>query len=368
MSLNSPARPPTWNMHIMGLVSLLRIKNRPQFFSGSGRRFFWMIMGLIEAQSLATNVDCPKEIIDWLEANIADFVPEELDMHHALVHGYHASVLCAKIRKVINTGTVEHQESQSIYTIMEAARKIGREDESSLAQDPLIKPLRLRQAHIHNFHRTVRVHVQYSILELLRSKFATSDPTVTTGFLEKEQKLAVGIVRTLADSTLATVPYILGSKGPSYSPTSEGEEKPKAERPRCWVDGMRLLWPLRVIGSRKVITMEQRKAVEDVLERLNSELYIRSAIVPYAIPKRMQLESFPQLKEPKTRKACKTCRRRKVKCDEERPLCRRCHVSQLDCEGYDNPSVDQSEPSDLDQQSLGSIGRLDELTLLQETS
>ncbi|KAJ5335266.1 hypothetical protein N7452_007669 [Penicillium brevicompactum] len=33
-------------------------------------------------------------------------------------------------------------------------------------------------------------------------------------------------------------------------------------------------------------------------------------------------------------KGCRTCRRRKVKCDEGRPLCQRCHKAGFECDGY----------------------------------
>ncbi|KAJ5515995.1 hypothetical protein N7527_007555 [Penicillium freii] len=33
-------------------------------------------------------------------------------------------------------------------------------------------------------------------------------------------------------------------------------------------------------------------------------------------------------------KGCRTCRRRRVKCDEEKPLCHRCQKGGFECEGY----------------------------------
>ncbi|EME45301.1 hypothetical protein DOTSEDRAFT_71113 [Dothistroma septosporum NZE10] len=45
-------------------------------------------------------------------------------------------------------------------------------------------------------------------------------------------------------------------------------------------------------------------------------------------------------KKPKTRTGCKTCRQRHIKCDEERPTCRRCRLSGRECAGYDAPRPD----------------------------
>lgn len=37
----------------------------------------------------------------------------------------------------------------------------------------------------------------------------------------------------------------------------------------------------------------------------------------------------------RSRKGCWTCRERRKKCDEQRPQCRRCHISGRTCAGYD---------------------------------
>ncbi|KAF5002136.1 hypothetical protein FGRMN_619 [Fusarium graminum] len=41
----------------------------------------------------------------------------------------------------------------------------------------------------------------------------------------------------------------------------------------------------------------------------------------------------------KTRTGCRTCRIRKVKCDEDRPSCQRCVGTGRKCDGYDNPDT-----------------------------
>lgn len=50
---------------------------------------------------------------------------------------------------------------------------------------------------------------------------------------------------------------------------------------------------------------------------------------------RRTLPVYQHRKHSKTFTGCWTCRARKVKCDEERPECRRCCQKGLECEGYD---------------------------------
>ncbi|KAH7351264.1 hypothetical protein BKA65DRAFT_255215 [Rhexocercosporidium sp. MPI-PUGE-AT-0058] len=44
-------------------------------------------------------------------------------------------------------------------------------------------------------------------------------------------------------------------------------------------------------------------------------------------------------KKPKTKTGCKTCRIRRVKCDEDKPSCRRCSSTGRNCDGYEISSV-----------------------------
>ncbi|KAH8812913.1 hypothetical protein F5884DRAFT_751212 [Xylogone sp. PMI_703] len=47
----------------------------------------------------------------------------------------------------------------------------------------------------------------------------------------------------------------------------------------------------------------------------------------------------------RVRTGCGTCRKRRVKCDERRPSCRRCHVANVICEGYPPPRAATSSRS-----------------------
>ncbi|EGX93633.1 C6 zinc finger domain protein [Cordyceps militaris CM01] len=56
---------------------------------------------------------------------------------------------------------------------------------------------------------------------------------------------------------------------------------------------------------------------------------------------------------PRARTGCLTCRTRRVKCDEERPVCRRCTSSRVTCHGYQLPSSEKTKP----RKSATEVGR-----------
>ncbi|PVH89123.1 hypothetical protein DL98DRAFT_647709 [Cadophora sp. DSE1049] len=56
-------------------------------------------------------------------------------------------------------------------------------------------------------------------------------------------------------------------------------------------------------------------------------------------------------KKPKTKTGCKTCRIRRVKCDEDKPACRRCTSTGRNCDGYDIPPLNHEASSQMMSQS-----------------
>jgi hypothetical protein len=47
----------------------------------------------------------------------------------------------------------------------------------------------------------------------------------------------------------------------------------------------------------------------------------------------------------RTRTGCATCRKRRVKCDEAKPICNRCRTANYTCEGYAAPRWAGTPPS-----------------------
>ncbi|KAJ3492653.1 hypothetical protein NLG97_g5246 [Lecanicillium saksenae] len=55
---------------------------------------------------------------------------------------------------------------------------------------------------------------------------------------------------------------------------------------------------------------------------------------------------------PKTKTGCKTCRIRRVKCDEGRPACKKCISTGRTCDGYETPAAPSGSPPSLSTDQL----------------
>jgi len=54
------------------------------------------------------------------------------------------------------------------------------------------------------------------------------------------------------------------------------------DRPVCWADLLRLLWPLRVILARKqLVNVDDIQTVEDALHKIGTDYCIRQAMDPF---------------------------------------------------------------------------------------
>ncbi|KAI0440503.1 hypothetical protein F4803DRAFT_577566 [Xylaria telfairii] len=61
-------------------------------------------------------------------------------------------------------------------------------------------------------------------------------------------------------------------------------------------------------------------------------------------PKDARVSGFrPRKGTPRVRTGCIVCKIRRIKCDEEKPNCRRCTSTGRQCEGYTNPELDTSQ-------------------------
>ncbi|EPX74653.1 transcription factor Moc3 [Schizosaccharomyces octosporus yFS286] len=66
---------------------------------------------------------------------------------------------------------------------------------------------------------------------------------------------------------------------------------------------------------------------------------VLSNVPPIPLLVKQQQEQPPKPVKRRTKTGCLTCRRRRIKCDETKPLCANCSKSNRNCEGYPNPST-----------------------------
>ncbi|KAH8894157.1 hypothetical protein GQ53DRAFT_716766 [Thozetella sp. PMI_491] len=72
-------------------------------------------------------------------------------------------------------------------------------------------------------------------------------------------------------------------------------------------------------------------ALKPILPNLTGLVEMPHRSLPPVFPKRTRAS------KPKVRTGCSTCKTRRVKCDEAKPICQRCKKAGITCDGYDKP-------------------------------
>lgn len=222
-------------------------------------------------------VKCPDESPAWFEAVEKNIPRAELPLHGITKCGYRVSIICARIRGLIDTRDMGELLS-NMPSILEEVDQL--DVEMTVRLDEVAArwadPLDLRNLGLSNYGRSFLIRMRYSILELLFTASKTPDYPVDLIDMRQQREYCVALIRTLADQVLLTVPHILGPEILDLPSDSF-----KTSRPRSWSDALRLLWPLRLLGSSPVVLPEQKQSAEDGLGRIAYRVGIRQAVSPY---------------------------------------------------------------------------------------
>jgi hypothetical protein len=217
--------------------------------------------------------ESPSEVPGWLEEMKSELAKEEEATYRMSIFAHRATTLCAKIKKIVNaeSGKVAAEATANLLTDAQAF-----EEEMKCHRGPTAKELennsaigadlRLRAMVSRIFLSAFHLKFQVCMLDFLRKLHAIKEHTTRADDTQLRRDLGVRIssIRNAADDILACVPFLFSN----YSiPGQDGRLKPT-----LFMDGMRLIWPLRLIVLWEGPTAEQRRAARHVLNAIRVRL------------------------------------------------------------------------------------------------
>lgn len=201
------------------------------------------------------------------------------------LYGCHASALCEKIRNFVDN---ESSNSPSLaFEILWEAEALDADTtydaliprpatyETSLLLDPVAMPQPNFQApFVRTFFCGFRLKFLLCVSELLaKLQDLSSDPTASA--LPSQIQHNISAIQNVADEILASAPHIFRSEGV--------EERTKTGRPRFWMDGLRLLWPLRLVAFWPATRPDQKQSAAAMLQSIREELGVLQATQDFAM-------------------------------------------------------------------------------------
>jgi hypothetical protein len=228
---------------------------------------------------MVTGQSCPPESINWLRELEKHLEGKDMPSLQMSLYGCHASALCEKVRNFVDN---ESSDSLAVaFEILEEAEALhGDTTYDSLIPRPttyetrlLLDPVATSQ---HNFKtpfvRTFfcgfRLKFLLCVSELL-AKIQDLSSDLTGSQLPSQMQHNIIDIQNVADEILASAPHIFRSEGV--------EERTKTGRPRFWMDGLRLLWPLRLVAFWPATRPDQKQSAAAILRSIREELGVLQA-------------------------------------------------------------------------------------------
>ncbi|KIX94444.1 uncharacterized protein Z520_09830 [Fonsecaea multimorphosa CBS 102226] len=264
----------SWIVHTQGLVSLLRLRGTLHFCRPLARDLFWLIYSSVLVRCFITNMASPSESSSWFRELEKDLTEDELPTHQLCVYGHHASTFCATIRQVIDKWTTgSARAAAEIFAEVEGFERRMQQLWHVTSGNPSVETVEISDSNIRllccrTYLHAFRLKLQLTLLELL-GKMRTERCDVRAGTLQHEFQLRVETVQSVADEILACVPLLL-----STNTASGGSPK---LTPRVWRDGVRLLWPLRLVALWSATRDDQKRAAKIILQQIRDEVGIYPA-------------------------------------------------------------------------------------------
>lgn len=282
----------SWNVHALGLASLLRVRGPSQLNTRTGQQIFWQLATAAQIQALVAGTPYPDYIYPWLDQLDSTAIATYANSIEVTRFADRAAKLLAKINAAQTMSNIRTLEDthENITRLWTDVSSLGMSAWQALIDDDdVVKqgcPLRadIGKIHLSNQYRICFIEILQAMLDLIQA-FSSQDEELydsTAIFYVSTQVNEQH--RTFVSAVLKAAQLILNQDMSGASGEFPGGDASTKTCSICWTDGLRLLWPLRSIASRKSMLEEwQVRAVEAALEILSTRFSIRYANAPFSV-------------------------------------------------------------------------------------
>lgn len=153
---------------------------------------------------------------------------------------------------------------------------------TQLLTEPSQAPLDFARIYRHNYYRAFLCKTMLYHYEMLHADAARPKGEAPSNLVYSMATEIRNSIQRLADATITTIPYVLGSSAlPVWTQSSLFKPLSQSEPPR-WADTLRLFWPLSVLASRHtVLQHHQAKTIEQALNIIGRDLGIQRAVLGF---------------------------------------------------------------------------------------
>ena len=220
-----------------------------------------------------TGIESPPESLTWFRELEKHLSEEEIPMYRMSLYAHRASTVCAKIRTFLKHGSARTSTAgtelleQAALFETELRQSWDGDGDADEAEETKTASLQFRLLICRTFFYAFQLKFQLTILELL-NKIRLETHDVDSVAVQKQFRHRVTRVEGAADEIISCVPLLFATDGTAGSKSG----------PRLWVDGVRVLWPLRLVAFWPATREDQKVAAQSTLHQIRDELGVRPRI------------------------------------------------------------------------------------------
>ena len=219
-----------------------------------------------QVRCFVTSTESPAESLTWFKELEKNLEESEVAMYRVCVYGHRASTISARIRDFLVHGPNESPTTGAELLIeadhFEADMQRSWPDSpENFETPPFGDVLSLRVLAYRTFFYAFRLKFQLRLWELVyKIQYEPGAMYLLAGQKQLESRLLA--VQTVADEVLACAPVAF----------STGTGVTGKWKPRVWTDGVRMLWPLRMVAFWAATRDDQKLAARGMLENIREDL------------------------------------------------------------------------------------------------
>ncbi|KAI1265859.1 hypothetical protein F5Y18DRAFT_426371 [Xylariaceae sp. FL1019] len=276
--------PPAWHTHVEGLASLIKLRGDSQFAHKRGRGLFFMAFGVVQIRSLMLDIECPAESKQWLHMLKHQSLKNDDAYFFACdVHEFMCNI-CTLLPQIKALATTNNNPSPlrvaELISLFDRAEELEEPMLSRISQispSPYICPI--AQLGLRNVYRAARCKMWHWLIRACDIVIDRDTQSEDLAFLNDKRRRGLSIISAMAEGILEDAATVLkDERRTSTSAYNEIYTNSNDLNSRaCWMDAIRLLWPLTFTARNWTVPRGQRERARQLLGVIGSNLGIFEA-------------------------------------------------------------------------------------------
>ncbi|KAI0414476.1 hypothetical protein F5X98DRAFT_377660 [Xylaria grammica] len=280
---DSVPAPDAWHTHVKGLSSIIKLRGPRQFNEKHGRDLFFMAFSTIQTRSLILNIECPPESSQWLQLLKFHSGDNSVLQSTCIVFSYVCDV-CSLLKRIVALSAMDNftpdihgVELLSLWKKAEEIEQPVLAQVSQQSPSPCSCPN--AQLHLWNLFRASRCKLHCWLIRAYNSVVSEIAYPAVSVALHDHSQHSHSIISAMAEGIVKDAVGILGEEKPVHLhiQTEADLRSHEISSTACWMDALRLLWPLTLVSRTSIVSPDQRMRARKLLAVIGGNLGIFEA-------------------------------------------------------------------------------------------